>query len=80
MHWEETMSRLRLWFFGILPAFRGMHLDAILFSRQKEYALAHGYQTVEGSAMLEDNVHILRKCDLMGLHCYKTWRVYDLEL
>jgi hypothetical protein len=30
--------------------------------------------------MLEDNVHILRKCDLLGLRHYKTWRVYDMDL
>ena len=77
---RRRVQGLRLWFFGVRDPFRGMHLDAVLFSRQKKYALAHGYRTVEASSMLEDNVHILHKCELLGLRHYKTWRVYDLDV
>jgi hypothetical protein len=35
---------------------------------------------VDASMMLEDNADITLITTTMGLHHYKTWRIYDLEL
>ena len=43
-------------------------------------ALDAGVTMVEGSMMLEDNEGITRITGAMGMHHYKTWRIYDMEL
>ena len=70
----------RLMFFGIRPGFRNLGIDALLYHETREYAVRKGYRTCEASMLLEDNDLILRACESMGAHHYKTWRIYDLPL
>lgn len=77
---RRHIPRLRVWFFGILPQFRGMGIDALLFREVQEYALTHGYEMFEPSLLLETNEAILRISEAMGGERYKTWRIYDMNL
>jgi hypothetical protein len=77
---RRRIPRIRLIFYGVLPQFRRMGIDALLFLEAKEYAMQKGYQECETSMLLEDNVLILRPSEFMGAQKYKTWRIYDLAL
>lgn len=78
---KKKVQRLRLMFFGILPAFRSQGVDVLLYARAKEYAMGSGsYRRVEMSLLLEENILVQRACEFMGGHKVKTYRLYDLEL
>jgi len=77
---KAKIPMTRLMFFGVLPDFRKMGIDAVLFDEVRDYAINHGYKSCEASLLLEDNELILSASIFMGAHKYKTWRIYDLPL
>ncbi|MDD5219432.1 MAG: hypothetical protein PHV11_02545 [Candidatus Bipolaricaulis sp.] len=74
---KKRIPGTRLMFFGVLPRFRKLGIDAILYRELLEYALKRGYKTCEPSLLLEDNELILRASSFMGGVHYKTWRIYE---
>ncbi|HEU68992.1 MAG TPA: hypothetical protein ENN53_07300 [Candidatus Acetothermia bacterium] len=70
----------RIMFFGIRPPFRKAGVDAVLFHEVLTIAWQKGYRAGEGSMLLEDNDLILRACEAMGGHLYKTWRIYEMPI
>jgi GNAT superfamily N-acetyltransferase len=79
--WQRRrITRLRAMFMGVRPGFRQIGADALLFYELYKAALPMGFTMVEGSMMLEDNENITRITSAMGMHHYKTWRIYDMEL
>ncbi len=70
----------RLMFFGVLPRFRKLGIDAVLYLEVLEYAIRRGYQTCEPSLLLEGNDLILRASSFMGGAHHKTWRIYEKSL
>jgi GNAT superfamily N-acetyltransferase len=77
---RRHIPSIRLMFFGVLPKFRKLGIDAVLYLEVLEYALQHGYKTCEPSLLLEDNDLILRASSFMGGVRYKTWRIYEKPL
>lgn len=77
---RRTIRKLRLMFFGIRPPYRNMGLDAVLFQEVLALGWAKGYREGEGSMLLEDNHRILKACQAMGGHPYKTWRIYEMRV
>lgn len=77
---RRRIPRLRVWFFGVRPPFRGLGLDAVLFNQVAQYAIPAGYREFEPSLLLEDNEMIIRISEAMGGKKYKTWRIYDMDL
>lgn len=77
---RNRIRRLRGMFLGIRPGFREKGVDAVLFYELYKSGLRRGYNFVEASMMLEDNVGITRIASALGLRHYKTWRIYDLHL
>ncbi len=77
---RRHIPRLRVMFLGVRPQFREMGVDAVLFHELYDAALPMNFTFVDASMMLEDNPDITRITTAMGLHRYKTWRIYDLEL
>ncbi len=77
---RRRIRQVRGMFFGIRPAFRQMGIDAVLFHEVITAGLRLGYTNVELSMMLEDNDPINRMAKALGVHIYKTWRIYDLDL
>lgn len=70
----------RLMFFGVLPRFRKLGIDAVLYLEVLQYSLKRGYQTCEPSLLLEGNDLILRASSMMGGVHHKTWRIYEKPL
>jgi len=71
---------MRLMFFGVVPKFRKLGIDALLYLQVQDYAVQHGYTMCEPSMLLEDNDLILRASASMDGEQYKTWRVHEMNL
>ncbi|MDZ4654270.1 MAG: hypothetical protein U1F44_00060 [Coriobacteriia bacterium] len=77
---RRHLPRVRLMFFGVLPGYRRMGTDALLFDEVLAYAQSNGYKDCDASLLLENNDLIIRASEFMGGHEYKKWRIWDLEL
>jgi GNAT superfamily N-acetyltransferase len=77
---RRRIPDMRLMFFGVLPRFRKLGIDAVLYSEVLEYAMSRGYTTCEPSLLLEGNDLILRASSFMGGIHHKTWRIYEKSL
>jgi GNAT superfamily N-acetyltransferase len=77
---RRRIPNTRLMFFGVLPRFRKLGIDAVLYLEVLDYALRRGYTTCEPSLLLEGNDLILRASSFMGGVRYKVWRIYDKSL
>ncbi len=77
---RKHLPRVRLMFFGVLPGFRRMGTDALLFDEVLQYAQSKGYKWCDTSLLLENNDLVIRASEFMGGHEYKKWRIFDLPL
>ncbi|MEI6171196.1 MAG: hypothetical protein WCQ45_01770 [bacterium] len=77
---RRRIRATRLMFFGVLPRFRKLGIDAVLYSEVLDHCLRRGYKTCEPSLLLEGNDLILRASSVMGGVHYKTWRIYEKSL
>jgi GNAT superfamily N-acetyltransferase len=71
---------IRAFALGVRPEFRGTGVDAMLYLYTIERARRKGYRNVEMSWLLESNEMVLRSAELLGAHCYKTYRMYEKAL
>lgn len=55
-------------------------LPFLIINAMREQALLKGFETVELSWILEDNLPMRRICEQMGAHAYKTYRLYGKAL
>ncbi len=77
---RRSIPRIRLIFFGVVPGFRRLGADALLYQEVHQYARAKGYGNCDVSLLLEMNDLILRAAEFMSGERYKTWRIWDLPL
>ncbi|NLT36109.1 MAG: N-acetyltransferase [Gaiellales bacterium] len=77
---RRHIPRMRLIFFGIRPPYRRLGIDALLYHTVKQYAQSRNIRWCDMSLLLEDNHMIIRACEFMGGHRYKTWRIYDMPV
>lgn len=77
---RRSIPRLRLIFFGIVPGFRRLGADALLYEEVHAYCKTKGYTTCDVSLLLEVNDLIIRAAQFMGGTQSKTWRIWDLPL
>jgi GNAT superfamily N-acetyltransferase len=76
----KPIPRVRLMFFGVLPGYRGLGTDALLFEEVLTHSQKRGYHWCDTSLLLENNDLIIRASEFMGGHEYKKWRIFDLPL
>lgn len=60
--------------------FSNAMLPFLIINAMREQALLKGFETVELSWILEDNLPMRRICEQMGAHAYKTYRLYGKAL
>jgi GNAT superfamily N-acetyltransferase len=77
---RRHIPRIRLIFFGIVPGYRRLGADALLYQEVHSYAQAHNYTQCDVSLLLEVNELIIRAAEFMGGEQYKKWRIWDLPL
>ena len=80
LYMRRRIPHTRAMFFGIVPQYRDLGIDALLFHESIEYGLSRGYIDTEASMLLEDNCKILQITKYVQAKHYKTWRIYDLPL
>ena len=71
---------LRFMFFGILPPYRRLGIDALLFAETFAHGAPRGYSHVEASMLLEENELMIGAAKALGGRRYKTWRIYEMPL
>ncbi len=80
MRTRRRIPDTRLMFFGVVPRYRRLGIDAVLYLEVLEHAIRRGYTTCEPSLLLEGNDLILRASSMMGGVHHKTWRIYEKAL
>ena len=77
---RRKIPLVRFIFFGVLPAYRQMGINALLFWETFRHGAPQGYRQVEASMLLEDNDLMLRDAQSLGGRHYKTWRIYEMSI
>ena len=80
MQMRRHIPLIRLMFYGVVPQFRRLGIDGLLFAEVKDYAQQRGYTQCEASMLLDDNYRVIGSAEFMGGHRYKTWRIYEMAL
>jgi GNAT superfamily N-acetyltransferase len=76
----RAIDQLRLLALGVLPAYRGRGIEALLCLELQEAARRLGYRGGELSMTAQDNQAIERTIAAMGGRRYKTYRLYQIGL
>jgi len=78
-HWKvrKQIDWVRVIALGVLPEFRGVGVDALMYIETTKTAVRKGYSKGEGSWILEDNDMMNRALQMMGAQVYKTYRMYQ---
>lgn len=81
-YWKllNTVDWIRVWALGVLPQYRGMGLDSLLYLELANAAFRKGFQFGEMSWILETNEMMNRGIQVMGGEVYKTYRMYQKPL
>jgi len=78
--YRRKVDALRTLILGVVPEYRGMGIDALLYVETARAAFRKGYQRCEQSWILETNDMMNRILGRMGGKIYKTYRVYEKPL
>ncbi len=81
-HWKvrRRVDWLRVFALGVLPEFRGLGVDALMYLETAKNAARKGYRWAEMSWILENNDMMNRSIRLFGGEIYKTHRMYEKRL
>ncbi|MBI5640846.1 MAG: N-acetyltransferase [Nitrospirae bacterium] len=80
LHYSGKIRDLRVMLLGIKKEFRYKGVEALLFREGFKPIKKGGYQRVEFSWILEDNIPVQRTIEMIGGQLYKTYRVYEINL
>ena len=78
-HWKvrKHVDWVRVIALGVLPEFRGVGVDALMYIETAKTAARKGYSMGEGGWVLEDNDMMNRPMKMLGAEVYKTYRMYQ---
>ena len=81
-HWKvrREVDWLRVFALGVLPEYRGLGVDAMMYLETARRAIPKGYKRAEMSWILETNDMMNRAIRLLGGQVYKTYRMYEISL
>lgn len=77
---RHAVTGLKAVIIGVPPAFRGRQISALLNSALIEEAVAHGFQYLECSWILEDNIASIKQATRLGGVLYKTYDIFGRDL
>ncbi|MGD8815163.1 MAG: hypothetical protein PVI78_11895 [Anaerolineales bacterium] len=77
---RHRLDWLRVFALGVLPKFRGMGVDALMYMDIAENAMHKGFKWAEMSWILENNMMMNRAIEMLGGEIYKTYRMYEKAL
>jgi GNAT superfamily N-acetyltransferase len=81
-HWKVRggIKWMRAYALGVMPEYRGLGVDALMYLETAKNAYRRGYTYAEGSWILENNMMTNRAVQLIGGKIYRTHRVYEKKL
>jgi GNAT superfamily N-acetyltransferase len=74
------ITRLRVLLLGVLPAWHGKGIDALLYRHVWEKGRVRGYDWAEAGWVLEENHAMVNALGRMGFEAYKIYRIYERPL
>jgi GNAT superfamily N-acetyltransferase len=74
---RRRIPRTRVLLLGVLPAWRGRGVDAVLWHAMWSGARDNGITWSEASWILDDNPGMVNAAERMGYRRYKTYRLYE---
>lgn len=77
---RRKIDRIRTALMGVLPAWRGRGIDALLHQRTIDNGLKSGYKSSELSWILESNTEMIRVAEKVGGIKSRACRIYCKEL
>lgn len=77
---NKYMNRVRVLTMGVKPEYRKIGLDSILYTKSQQVCVENGYNEVEMSWILEDNLNMNKPLIRMGADPYKKYRIYSKSL
>ena len=80
LYYSKRIKDLRLLLLGIKAEYRNRGVDALLFREGFREVKKGGYQRVEFSWILEDNIPTQRLIEMIGGKLYKKYRIYEKNL
>jgi len=80
LYYSKRIKDLRLLLLGVKAEYRNRGVDALLFREGFREVKKGGYQRVEFSWILEDNIPTQRLIEMIGGKLYKKYRIYEKNL
>jgi hypothetical protein len=77
---SRRIHRVRVLTLGILPEYRRLGADLLLYALLYSDGVRRGYHAGEFSWILEDNELMKKPLQALGATVYKTYRVYDRSI
>ncbi len=74
---KRRIRRARTLTLGVLPRYRRLGVDALMYEWTWRHGNAHGLFWCEASWLLETNHAIRNGMERLGFRAYKTYRMYD---
>ncbi len=80
-HWKvrPKIDRLRVPFLGVVEEYRGMGIDAMMYTAVVDAAVAKGYTHADFGWILDNNQAMNQIADLIKADVYKRYRVYHKD-
>jgi GNAT superfamily N-acetyltransferase len=81
-HWKVSgrLDWIRVFALGVLPEYRGLGVDALMYMETAKNAIPKGFKYAEMSWILESNDMMNRAIQMLGGEVYKTYRMYEKDL
>ena len=80
LYYSRKIKTARLVIMGVLKEYRMEGLEALLYLEALRNACKIGYEGVEFSWILEDNIFTRRAAENYGGKIYKTYRIYEMKI
>ena len=77
LYMRNKCTRIRIPVLGVVEAFRNRGIDIIFYVKSMELGFRKGYRDAELSWILESNTMMNTILERLGMHLYKTYRIYD---
>lgn len=78
--YARSIDMLRVLTLGLVPEYRGMGIDNLMYLRIFRAGHEKGITQGEFGWVLEDNLPMMRPLEKMGSHVYKRYRLFDRPL
>ncbi len=76
----KRSRRVRTIVMGVLPEYRGLHIDDVFYLKTIEKGTSMGYNASDCSMVVETNRKMINALNVLRADCYKTYRIYERDL